>query len=475
MHHRESRNLSGEPLDFRYIEANPAFAAQTGVGDVVGRTIRQAFPGEPEEWYVTYDDVLRTGRAIRFERELVTRGLELELYAFRVEGEAGRCVAVVFKDITERKRAEGLLRESQERFRGLFHSAPMAVFVCDRAGVVQAYNSYAAELWGREPVCGDPNEVNCGSMLLRHPNGELLPHAESPIVDVLRTGEPHHGAEVIIERPDGSKVSVLVNFAPLKDARGEVTGAITSFIDITGQKQREEELREAARLKDDLLGLVAHEFRTPLTTITGNIDVLVRRFNELPAESRDQALLEIQRGSDRLRRLIQNMLVVARGERGKDEELEPILLQRTLEAIVASEQERDPSRPITLAASPALPPVVASAGYLEQVVENLITNARKYGHIATSIEVSAVADGETAVVSVRDHGDVLDEEKVGRFFEPFYRSEDVPSQIGGAGLGLAVCATLVDRMEGKIWARPNPGGGLEALFSLPLAYLGSDE
>ncbi len=378
-------------------------------------------------------------------------------------------------DITERKRVEEELRESEERFRGLFHSAPVAVFVCDGAGVVQAYNSYAAELWGREPVCGDPKEVNCGSMLLRHPNGDLLPHAESPIVDVLRTGEPHHGAEVIIDRPDGSQVSVLVNFASLKDASGKVTGAITSFVDITERKQIEEELREAARLKDDLLGLVAHEFRTPLTTITGNIDVLVRRFNELPPEMRDQALSEIQRGSDRLRRLIQNMLVVARGERGKDEELEPLLLQRTLQEVVASEQGRDRSRPITLTASPGLPPVVASAGYLEQVVENLITNARKYSHIATPIEISALVDGGSAVVRVRDHGDVLDEGKVERFFEPFYRSEDAPRQVGGAGLGLAVCATLVERMEGKIWARPNPGGGLEVLFSLPLAHLDGDE
>jgi PAS domain S-box-containing protein len=106
---------TGAPWDFRVVEANPAVATQSGVGDVVGKTLRQAFPGESEEWYVTYEQILTTGESIRFQRELVTQGRVLELYAFRFEEERQHRIAVIFKDVSERKRAEADLREAARR------------------------------------------------------------------------------------------------------------------------------------------------------------------------------------------------------------------------------------------------------------------------------------------------------------------------------------------------------------------------
>ncbi len=113
---------AGEPPDFRYIDVNPAFATQSGVTGVVGKTIRQVVPGESEEWFLVFDTVLTTGEPIRFERELVTQGRVLDLYAFRIEDETHRRLAVIFRDITERKRAEeersglaGQMREANEQ------------------------------------------------------------------------------------------------------------------------------------------------------------------------------------------------------------------------------------------------------------------------------------------------------------------------------------------------------------------------
>ena len=149
--------------------------------------------------------------------------------------------ARLLEEIAERKHTQEALRQSEERIRSLFASAPMAIFVCDQNGVIENYNLRAVELWGRAPVCGV--EKQCGSLKLWLPDGTLLPHARSPIVDVLRTGIPAFNVEVFVERPDGSRLPVLVNFAALKNAQGGITGAITSFMDITERKKMEDTLR----------------------------------------------------------------------------------------------------------------------------------------------------------------------------------------------------------------------------------------
>jgi len=102
----------GAPLDFRYIEVNPAFEIQGGVSNVVGKTVRQAFPDLTEQWYVTFDTILDTGEPSRFERELSVGGRVMELYAFRVEGKTQGRVAVIFKDISVRKRVDSELKDA---------------------------------------------------------------------------------------------------------------------------------------------------------------------------------------------------------------------------------------------------------------------------------------------------------------------------------------------------------------------------
>ncbi len=145
-------------------------------------------------------------------------------------------------------RAGDLLRGTERHFRTLFELGPVAIFSCDLAGVIQDYNQRAAEMWGREPKRGDPSEKYCGSFKLFRPDGRLLPHDESPIVEVLRAGVAVGGVEVFIERPDGTRVPVIVNFSPLIDELGAVSGAITSFLDITERKHAEETLRASEEL-----------------------------------------------------------------------------------------------------------------------------------------------------------------------------------------------------------------------------------
>jgi signal transduction histidine kinase len=226
--------------------------------------------------------------------------------------------------------------------------------------------------------------------------------------------------------------------------------------------------KQANAAKDQFLGLVSHELRTPLTTIRGNADVLVREHERLDPETRQQALADIASESERLQRIVDNLLLLARLEQGETPEAEPVLVIREINKVVSRHQRQHPDRKFQVHARHKPRPVLFSATYLDQVLDNLLSNAEKYSPPGEPIEIEIDRTPDRVVVRVVDRGPGIDESEQDRVFDPFYRGNAARDSTMGIGIGLSVCKRLVESQGGEIRARNRAGSGAEFEFSLPV-------
>ncbi|HXG41545.1 MAG TPA: PAS domain-containing sensor histidine kinase [Dehalococcoidia bacterium] len=227
-------------------------------------------------------------------------------------------------------------------------------------------------------------------------------------------------------------------------------------------------LQRSLEAKDEFLGLLSHELRTPITAIYGGARMLRTRGRRLDAEAKDHILADIEQESERLFRLLEDLLALARLELGQRVEVEPVLVERVAAKVVAAFRERVHHHSLELRVEGESRPVAAQPVYLQQVLRNLLHNAIKYSPPDSPIEVRVLHHPEQVEVHVLDRGPGVAEEDLGRIFERFYRSGASASRSRGGGIGLTVCKRLVEAQGGHIWAQLREGGGLDVAFSLPL-------
>lgn len=247
-------------------------------------------------------------------------------------------------------------------------------------------------------------------------------------------------------------------------AEGDPPETIVVLRDVTLARQRE-------AIRETFIGVLSHELRTPLTTIFGGAKILARPDSTMNESTRQAVFEDIATEAERLQRLVEDVVAMNRfGEDGgKDAgELgqEPVLLQRVVPGVVASEESRWPGVHFDLQVPAGLPTVVADPIYVEQVVRNLLSNAAKYGGDTATIQVILDVGDAEVQVRILDNGPGFQSGEEDQLFELFYRSPTTAGKIGGAGIGLFVCARLVRAMGGRIWARARPDGGSEFGFAL---------
>ena len=234
--------------------------------------------------------------------------------------------------------------------------------------------------------------------------------------------------------------------------------------------------RRAHELRDAFIGVVSHELRTPITTIYGLSKMLRQRGETLDPAVRTRAIEDVEAEADRLHRLVEDLLVLSRAERGAVEiEGEPLGLPRLLRRVVEAERGRLANRRLRLEVAEDLPLAVGEETYVEQVVRNLVTNAAKYSESPAPIRIVAERAETEIVIRVLDEGIGIDADEIGRAFDLFFRSPSASRIASGAGIGLFVCRQLVEAMGGRIWVEPRPERGTEVGFTLPVNPDDGDE
>jgi signal transduction histidine kinase len=231
-----------------------------------------------------------------------------------------------------------------------------------------------------------------------------------------------------------------------------------------------DQLREVDRLKDEFVAVASHELRTPLAAVYGAAITL--RKHDLDAETRDAMLDVIFHESDRLARIVNDVLWASRLESGS--------LRTAIEscdAAVLTEEVVTDTRPrlptgcsLELTASPALPPVAADPEKLRRVLVNLVDNAVKYSPDGGRIDVELGASDGYVRFAVRDEGLGIPDEEQERIFDKFHRLDPYLQRgVSGTGLGLYICRELVRQMNGRIWVESAAGEGSTFSFELPVA------
>jgi PAS domain S-box-containing protein len=228
----------GKPIDFLYIEANPAFSLQSGIDNVLGRTIQQVAPQEAEQWIEIYNSILLSGRPKRFERYLSTTERTLEVYAFKVEDKTGNHVAVLFKDVTERKKAEQYLKEKDAEFNCILDSSPTIIFYKDKQGkFIQANKAFGQAL-------NMPKENLIGKTVFDLYSPEIAAQMTSDDLTVMKSKKPRIGRIEPYNSPTGLRW-IQTDKIPTFNEKGEVSGIIGFSEEITDRKKAEEALKES--------------------------------------------------------------------------------------------------------------------------------------------------------------------------------------------------------------------------------------
>jgi signal transduction histidine kinase len=231
-------------------------------------------------------------------------------------------------------------------------------------------------------------------------------------------------------------------------------------------------LTEMNRLKDDFVASVSHELRTPLTSIKGYVGTLLRPDAKFSEEQKRDFLETVARQSDRLQRLIEDLLAVSRIESATTSaNLSTFALSTLVQDVLDELRDRLETHPVDLRFDTDLPPIETDEGKVHQILGNLVENAMKYSETGARVTVTGRRDGEGILVTVADEGGGIPTDEQAKIFDRFYQIDQSSTRaVGGTGLGLYICRTMAEALGARIWLDKSDESGSVFALWLPLRF-----
>lgn len=358
-------------------------------------------------------------------------------------------LALLHADLARRREAELAVQESEAKYRLLMEQAADAILIVNSDAVCVEANARAAQILGR------PQSEIPGLPLKAFVRG--TGPSVGPVLPMLRYGHVTTG-EFWVVRPDGWRVAVEIRATLLEDGRVQVIARDVS------------ERKEVERVKDEFVSVVSHELRTPLTSIRGALGLLAAgRLDESPDKRRRMLDLAAS-NTDRLIRLINDILDIERINSGG------IAFDRVelrVEDLVS--QVCDAIRPIADRAGVSIDTSIddveiwADRDRMTQTLTNLLDNAIKFSPSGSHVDVTVRRDGRFALFEIRDQGRGIPPQMRDAVFNRFQQVDNSDSrEKGGTGLGLAICRSIVEQHGGRIWVQSEVGMGSAFRFTIPL-------
>ncbi|QNP29051.1 PAS domain S-box protein [Cylindrospermopsis curvispora] len=448
-----------------FLDVNPSFLHLTGYSEmeVINHPVEGlCLPCDSEKVSLVRQKLENQGYIHNLEFDWVTKSGKVKtslVSSERILISGRDCVISVCKDITDRKKAEENLRQSEERFRTAFENAGSGMALVSLNGYFIRVNRALCQMLGYD------SQDLLTKKLTDIITGEDLPK-DFDLAHQFLSGQISYQVEKSCLHKSGKIIWVLLNVSLLCDVDGNPLHFIWQIQDIS-------ERHEVEQLKNEFVSVVSHEVRTPLTAIKGALEILAAGILVDEPQEAEQMLKIAVSNSERLLRLVNNILNLEMLDSGKMRlNLKVcdinIMVKQAMETVRPIAQQK--SMEISYSALDVLnTEILADEETIIQVLTNLLGNSVKFSHAGTKVEIYATMGDKEIIVAVKDYGKGIPPDKLETIFERFEQVDVSDSrQKGGTGLGLAICKNIVQKHQGKIWVESILGSGSTFYFTLPL-------